>query len=255
MPRTVRSDRYTTINGPHTEGCVPRSSTSVGRGIVARIGPCARSRCRAGAEPLVGGPMLRLLQTPGWSTPGAQHDLPPTVPGWVVAFLALQGDWIGRERVAALFWPDAGNDEALNNLRVNLHRTKQLLDGWGVDATLQADRRRVRLSLPTDVAQLRQALAARRGADALALYQRPLLDGMGFPGFAALQEWFEIERADLHTAWREAMLQHALALDPLDEEAMTRQIDALVSAGREGDAQRAYVAYCRRLADELNAAP
>jgi len=213
-----------------------------------------------------------LLHNPSWSTPAAQYDLPPTVPGWVVAFLALQPDWISRDRVAALFWPDAGNDEALNNLRVNLHRTKQLLEAWGIDSALQAERRRVRLALPTDVAQLRQALAEGQSNVALELYQRPLLDGMGFPGFPALQEWFELERAELHAAWREALLrrmqttdttpahvlvvtQRLLAMDALDEEAMTRQIDAFVRSGRAADAQRAYAAYCKRLADELNAAP
>src|SRR5215831_13188380 len=103
--------------------------------------------------------MLRLLQTPLWAQSNAQHDLPATVPGWAVAFLALHGDWVSRERVAAVFWPDAATEEALHNLRVNLHRTRQVLAGWGVESQLEAERRRVRLQLPTDVAALRRALA------------------------------------------------------------------------------------------------
>lgn len=216
--------------------------------------------------------MLKLLQTPVWSSGVGQHDVPDTVPGWLVAFLALHADWLSRDKAATVFWPEAGNAEALNNLRANLHRARQLLGTWSVDDKLQSERRRVHLRLPTDVAQLRAAIARREWPLVQSLYQHRLLEGLSFPGFPALQEWVEIERAELHAQWREAMLKFAdgadtapaqaldtavrmLAFDPLDEEAVARQIRALAHCDRASEAAQIYGAHCRRLAGELGTRP
>jgi DNA-binding SARP family transcriptional activator/predicted ATPase len=216
--------------------------------------------------------MLKLLQTPVWSSGVGQHDLPDTVPGWLVAFLALQADWVSRDRAATVFWPEAGNAEALNNLRANLHRARQLLGTWSVGDRLQSERRRVYLNLPTDVAQLRAAISREDWPLVQSLYRHRLLQGLSFPGSPALQEWVEIERAELHAQWREAMLKFAdgpdtapaqaldtavrmLAFDPLDEEAVARQIRALARCDRATEAVQIYGAHSRRLADELGARP
>jgi len=216
--------------------------------------------------------MLLLLQTPRWTVPTAVHDLPATLPGWLVAFLAVQSDWVNRDRLLALFWPDAASVEAHHNLRMNLLRVRQLLLAWGLDGQLQSERRRVRLVLATDVRELRQALAARDAERALVLYERPFLDGMSFTGFAAFQEWVEVERTDMQTQWRETLLglldsgtvppartidvsRRLLAFDALDETAMTHQIAALAASGRQPQATQAYVGFCERLMRELGTAP
>lgn len=214
--------------------------------------------------------MLHLLQTPRWLVPGAQHDLPATLPGWIVAFLALQGDWVSRDRLLVLFWPDAGSAEAHNSLRANLHRARQLLGAWGIADQLLAERRRVRLTVPSDVANLRAALAAGNDEEIRALYVRPLLDGMAFAGFAAFQEWVELERAALQVRWREALLgqlaaatppraldlaRRLLAADALDERAVAQQITALSTLGLGREAALAYAAYCQRLQHDLGAEP
>ena len=80
--------------------------------------------------------MLELLKTPRWSTAGNTHDLPATLPGWLLAYLAVQGDWVSRDRLLALFWPDAASTEAQHNLRMNLLRLRQLLAEWGVAEAL-----------------------------------------------------------------------------------------------------------------------
>src|SRR5438128_10717912 len=106
MARSVRSWRYSTVNaGPPRVRALP--STERQRQNRRRLAP-----------------MLKLLQTPGWFSPAQQHDLPDTLPGWLVALLAYQADWISRDRLTTVLWPDAGAAEALNNLRANLHRAK-----------------------------------------------------------------------------------------------------------------------------------
>jgi predicted ATPase/DNA-binding SARP family transcriptional activator/Tfp pilus assembly protein PilF len=227
---------------------------------------------RRGAGAQAHAKMLHLLQTPHWRASAARHDLPATLPGGIIAFLAFQADWVGRDRLLALLWPEAGTAEAQHSLRTNLLRVRQLLGEWGLPAALEAERRRVRLLLPTDVAELQRALAAAEPDRALALHLRPLLDGMSFPGFPALQEWAELERSILHSRWRETLVRamdgedakpavvletarRVLALDPLDDDAMVRLVRAQLALGRAADALSAFEGFSARLHSELGTAP
>ena len=216
--------------------------------------------------------VLRLLGPPQWNLPGVQHDLPNTLPGWTIAFLAVQGDWVARDRLLALLWPDATTAEAHHSLRVNLHRARIVLAAWGVAEALETERKRVRLQLPNDVAELRRSLNSADAQSPPAMAWRPLLSSMSLPGFPALQEWVELERAELQALWRERLLPqldteglapaaavaicHALlAVDPLDEEALARLLRCLQQLGRTGEAARLYEAFCARLAQDLDAEP
>jgi DNA-binding SARP family transcriptional activator len=161
---------------------------------------------------------LRLFGTPHWSAPaGDRRDIPDNLPGYLVAYLAYRGDWMSREALAGLFWPDRAEDEAQHNLRANLHRVRSLLAGWGRGEALQAERRRVRIDLPTDVAAFRAALGRADWAAATALHGAPLLSVMTFRGFALLEEWARGERQALIDAWRDAALKAALTHEQAGE--------------------------------------
>ena len=81
--------------------------------------------------------MLHLLDTPHWTSAQSQWDLPHTLPGWTVAFLGVQRQWVSREHLCTLLWPDATASHAQHNLRVNLYRVRALLESWGIEASLQ----------------------------------------------------------------------------------------------------------------------
>jgi DNA-binding SARP family transcriptional activator len=131
---------------------------------------------------------LNLLGAPHlFSAVRERRDVPDSLPGYLIAYLAYRGDWVTREALAGLFWPERAEDEAQHNLRANLHRTRTLLTGWGQGEALQADRRRVRIDLPTDVAAFRAALGRADWAAATALHGEPLLSVMTFRGLALLE--------------------------------------------------------------------
>lgn len=213
--------------------------------------------------------MLHLLgASPAWRDGKVAHALPNTLPGWTIAFLALHGDWVSRERLLTLLWPDAAIAEAQHNLRVDLHRARAILADWGRDAALEAERRRVRLMLPTDIAALRRTLDTTTPSS----YPGALLASTVFDGFPALQEWAELERAAIATTWRDALVmrldrpgitvaetlktgQMLLDIDPLDEAATLRMLQTLRGQGRAADAQRQYEQYRDRLARELGVEP
>ncbi len=213
--------------------------------------------------------MLHLLGPPQWRSADRSHPLPNTLPGWTIAFLALQGDWVSRERLLVMLWPDAAATDAQHNLRVDLHRARALLSTWGVEEALEAERRRVRLTLPTDVQALRRDAAQ---GTVPTVNPGALLAGMGFEGFPALQEWVEIERIALAGVWRDAMLarlgraagapgecialaQALIEADPFDELALMRLVESLRELGRHHEAEKQVEQYRERLARELGIEP
>lgn len=167
--------------------------------------------------------MLCLLKTPAWLPEGQPRCLlPPTVPGALILVLGASETWLTRERLAALFWPDAAPTDALHHLRVNLHRARTLLRGWGQEASLQTEGQRVRLALPTDLA--RQPAAA----------DGPPLDPADWPagwrlaGYDGFAQWCADTAQHVHSRW----LRHSCGANAPEPMA------ALAPPAREAEHQR-----------------
>src|SRR6185436_6776542 len=91
------------------------------------------------------------------ATDGSRQAVPETAPAYLGLFLAAQSQWRSRESVAAHLWPDLSDERAQHNLRVALNRLGALLERWDASGALHAERRRVRLDLPSDLAAFRDA--------------------------------------------------------------------------------------------------
>jgi DNA-binding SARP family transcriptional activator/tetratricopeptide (TPR) repeat protein len=155
-------------------------------------------------------PWLQLLGAPRLHLPdGTTHELPNNLPGFLAAWLAAHGDWVGREALGLVFWPDMPAAQVLLNLRVNLHRLRDWLETHGLGPTLQAERRRVRLVLGADVADFRAACGAGEWGRALALYRGELLHGASLAGLAGVDAWQQAEREALRSTWRAVLLREA----------------------------------------------
>jgi DNA-binding SARP family transcriptional activator len=80
--------------------------------------------------------MLLLLTSPAWVAPQQSPcRLPVTVPSALLVVLATQANWMSREQLALIFWPDARPADALRNLRLNLHRARILLESGDCQAS------------------------------------------------------------------------------------------------------------------------
>jgi tetratricopeptide (TPR) repeat protein len=159
--------------------------------------------------------MLHLLDTPRLSrVDGSFADVPSTLPGCLLVYLAAQGDgrgtWIDRESVVALFWPDRPAADGHRNLRVNLHRLRLLLEQWGQADALRTERARLQLSLLTDLAELHAAAAARNAAALVAAVPAWWLRGFRINGFGLFVEWSEQERNRCLRTWSFACEQALL---------------------------------------------
>ncbi len=197
-------------------------------------------------------------------------DLPLRQSLLLGAYLAHRDDWVGRDELLALFWPDEAESTARHNLSQLVYhcRRQPWFDG------LESERTRLRWRVASDLQLFRAAIGAGAWHDALELYRGVLLEGLPAglaPGF---EDWLESERESLQVAWREAVLQVAGALeregrwaeasthlaavlerDPLAEDALQAYLRCARGAGQRATALRAYEAFRATLHDELNLAP
>lgn len=217
---------------------------------------------------------LHLFGTPRLVGDGGQVDLPSQLPSALLLVLALNGDWVTREWLSTLVWPDAAAPAAQHNLRVNLHRLRALLQPLGLDARVQQQRRRLRLDLASDLGAFRSAVERRDPATALRWHTGPALQNLVLPAFPALEDWLHQQRLRLEERVRQCVIEQALTLqqqgqlaqalelltahidrDPQAEEAM----QLLLRLGRHGvDPGRAlevFQRFRRRLRHELAAEP
>lgn len=226
-----------------------------------------------GIDEIAAGPPAELLVLgrPRVRHGTAQAEVPETAPAYLGVYLAAQPGWVGRETLAAMLWPELPTVRAQHNLRVALNRLQALLERWGLAGTLHAERRRVRLDAPGDLARLRDAVAQADWARAATLPQGVLLEGLQFASYPALAAWVEVEREAMRRTWRRALYEAAgtgaatgpggvaideaaaryLAAHPTDGEMAALLAGRLTASGRAAMAQDVIDGFRRAAAGEL----
>jgi predicted ATPase/DNA-binding SARP family transcriptional activator len=188
----------------------------------------------------------------------------------LLAYLASQGDWVSRDRLAYLFWPDTTTQGAKQNLRRLLGRVQALPWLRG----LEVERARLRWRVETDVARFREALRQGDYEAALASYGGRFLHGLDSYDECEFATWLALEREHLHALWREAaieqarrlaaseayeaaagLLERVLEQDGLDEEVLSRYLELALQGGGRRAALAAYRMFVKRLRRELGLRP
>ena len=212
---------------------------------------------------------VRLTGRPAAMVGGDEVPFSPDKRFQLLGYLAYAGGWVGRERVAFLFWPDSATSTSRQNLRGLLQR----LDTLPFRPEIEATKHQLRWEVPNDVATFNEAIARGDVAAALAAYQGPLLREVGGDAGDEFDGWLEIEREQLYSRWRSLALtriadlgpegeaeeadlfRRLLEADPLDEEAVRAHMRALTRWGRPAAAVRAYRELAARLERELGMDP
>ena len=214
-------------------------------------------------------PLLRLLGTPHLDTDSGRLDLLPQRPALLLWRLALEGDWLTREYLADLFWPEGRDGDARHNLRLLIARARKV--PWA--AGLECEPTRLRWVTDSDTERFRRAVSAGAWADALRWYRQPLLSGLPTLNLPQYESWLEGERYGLHAAWREAVRQRAeqaqgdspgeaarLLLDlwhsdPLAEDVLLAYLRAALEAGHRELGLQAYERFAELLNREVGMRP
>ena len=197
-------------------------------------------------------------------------DLPLRQSLLLAAYLAHRGDWVGRDELLALFWPEHDESTARHNLSQLVYHCRR--QPWFEG--LEAERTRLRWSLVSDLQLFRAAIGAGAWSDALALYGGTLLEGLPAGSTPPFEAWLEQERETLQSAWRGATLQVTAALeragraadaitrlqsvlerDPLAEDVLQAYLRCAIAAGQRAAALRAFEAFRAALRADLDLAP
>ena len=212
---------------------------------------------------------VRLTGRPAAVAGGSEVPFAPDKRFQLLAYLAYAGSWVGRERVAYLFWPDSDTSTSRQNLRALLQRLGSLPFQVGLEAT----KHQLKWEVPTDVAAFAAAQSRGDLAAALTGYHGPLLQELGGDGEDEFDGWLEIEREQLYSRWRSLALRRLgelapegedeasdlvrrlLEADHLDEEVVRAYMRALVRWGKALAAVRAYREFAARLEREMGMEP
>jgi DNA-binding SARP family transcriptional activator/tetratricopeptide (TPR) repeat protein len=215
--------------------------------------------------------LLRLLGEPRL-TDGADRSLPVgRVAASLLALLGRSPDrCVGRERVAALLWPDAEPGAGRRALRQLVFRIRA-----DAPSAIEGSRQELRLGSSVDVDTDRFAQAIREGRldDAADMYG-PFLDGFVLPGCGAFEQWVDGERTLLRRSAADAFERLAeqattrgdwaaarsaaarwLAAEPYSESAAACLVAATARAVGRTAALGTWDRFRQRLHDELGTEP
>ena len=179
-----------------------------------------------------------------------------------------------RSGLLGVFWPELGPEHGRNALRQAVYGLRRTL---GADAIRSRGDEEIRLDASQcrcDAMRFEEALAAGRAAEAVELYQGPLLPGFFVDGASGFEQWLEDERARLRTlavnaTWRlvaeteaagdpsAAVVWARLAVHHSDHDELSyrRLIGLLARLGDRAGAVATYLQLCRRLAHDFDCAP
>ena len=197
-------------------------------------------------------------------------ELTPTLPVFLLLYLAYQRTWVTRERLATLFWPECPDDTARHNLRVTLSRARKF--PWA--EPLEVETHRLRFDVPSDASAFREAIGRGDWLQATRVYERPFLDDVPMSSTPSFEAWAQHERDTLAHAWRNATVQlsadleregeyaaaaarleRLLTPDDVSEEVMQAYLRCAYLAGHRQRALRHFEWYAAYLRAELGVAP
>lgn len=179
-----------------------------------------------------------------------------------------------RDKLLALFWPEADGDHARGSLNQAIYVVRR-----AVGARVLVSRGGEEVGLGDegfwcDAPALEAALDAGRAEEALVLYRGALLDGFFIPDAPEFERWLDRERERLRARVTDAALRlseacersgnlalaaerarWAAELTPTDERALRRLLTVLERAGDRAGALRAYEEFAARLEGEYDLNP
>lgn len=188
----------------------------------------------------------------------------------LLAYLAYQGNWVSRDKLVFLFWPDEPNHTARQNLRQLLKHIRKFT--WLEN--LESDENRLRWLVNTDVGVLKKALERGHVEHAVQLYGGVLCVDLENGEAGEFSNWLELERQTLHKLWLEAALKLADDFEarenfsqaarvfeklhqsePLAEDNLRRYLRNLALSEQNDRAREVFARHEKLLKEEFNSEP
>jgi serine/threonine-protein kinase len=179
---------------------------------------------------------------------------------------------MSRDKLVALFWPDADADRGRHALTQALYASRRAL-GFDDVFLVSGDIRLNPQRIDSDVGDLADLLTV-DDERAVALYRGPFLDGFYLPGASSFEQWSSAQRTRIddtivaslerlaaarvaggHHAHASDWLKRAAAIRPLDSRLALKYMQTLAAAGDRGGAVRHAAIHTALLRNELELDP
>ncbi|WP_209386945.1 hypothetical protein [Rhizobacter sp. AJA081-3] len=174
-------------------------------------------------------------------------------------FLAVRQDWVSRDELAALFWPDSPAPVSRGNVRNLIHKLLQLPRCEGVESL----GRSIRCTASTDLAHFHEMVRCRDWHHVVHQPALELLAGLEAGASEPFRAWLAFERSRLLQAWRDAVLMAsetdalepaerlalvdaALLREPANEDFEHAAFKALAALGRSSEIPVRFAAFAQR---------
>ena len=213
---------------------------------------------------------IRLLGKLGVFDKGKWLEPRPSKPLCLLLYAAYYGDWLDREKLGYLFWPDVTEKTSQQNVRSLIHRSKE----YSFAADLEIEKTRLRWQPETDLSAFREACDSQDWGTAVRLYDRGLLWQFTPKHGAGFDAWLEHERSEVRRLWHKAvhahvkqleanenyedalgLLEKLLASDPLSEDILQRYLRYSYLLGKREEALKAFETFKVLLEHELGLTP
>ena len=215
-------------------------------------------------------PSAKLLSTPGIFLGEEKVEVPRGKTSALLYYLAYQHDWVSREDILYLFWPDTEELKARNNLRQLLSAVRKL----PFTDNLETNDQHLRWRIASDAQVFKEAVEQKQWPEAVETYHGPLLDNLQAHTFPEFESWLELERAELLRVFKDAALHLSqdfmnserykeaaevlgkiLKQDPFDEISFRTYLKAIFLSEGRYKAKRELESYRQTLVRELGAEP
>lgn len=213
---------------------------------------------------------LRLLGVPHIDDEGGAHRLPVSKATCLLVFLAVRAEWVRRDEVMLMLWPDGGEARARHALRQLLYRARAF--AWA--QRLETADGALRWQVVDDVRRFRERHAAGDWSAAVAAYGGSFLTGFAVSDAPGFDAWRDQVRSELHErylqaslraaaasemrrAYRDAIatLRTAQARDPTSEDVLHALLRCLAASGERSAAEACFARFEASLATHLDARP
>ena len=208
---------------------------------------------------------IRLITFGGLHAQGANGELERLLAqhsrAALLVYLAVERR-VSRESLIATFWPESDAENARHALRQSLYQLRKVLGGDWVES--HAHELVVGADVEADAHSFTQAVERGEAETAVELYRGSFLDGVHLVDLRSWESWVDARRAQYSRAFRKACrevlefkraagdfegaiaaAEQWIAVDPADDEAQHRLIEALALAGERAEAIRQYETYAR----------
>lgn len=193
--------------------------------------------------------------------------------------LHQQGQWMMKDRILDLIWPDFGPDKAVANLHTTVYHIRKLLKSWGFTGAVEFSQERYRLvkgELLTDVERFIQGLSLepiqddeewRRSEDILQLYRGDYLAEHDYDWADNRRKQLQLQyiRMGLRSAeyeQRSAKERQAVErllrmqdIDPYSEDLCAAILQAYANLGDKTAMRLHYELYRKLMREELGVEP